>query len=306
MYQEKAQQLIESGHAYWCFCSQLRLNLVRKEAAKNREIPRYDNRCRHLTEKEIGEKLDAKEAFTIRLRLTDGPVSFTDMVTGEESIDLSRVESDPVVLKSDGFPTYHLANVVDDHLMGISHVLRGIEWQQSTPKHLMLYKALGLTPPVYGHLPLILNSDGSKLSKRVDDIRVDNMRRQGYLPETIVNYLSRMGKVIEIPDEERIYPVKDLAHMFTPDRISSRANRYDILLIQAMNRTCIKQYLREDKPAIREKVKSMIRERLGEDGTLLEDKYIDFVLEYCQVRSLLFINVGMKTRSPFHRIESIC
>lgn len=283
LYQEKAQGLIESGHAYRCFCTQMRLTLMRKEAAKNREIPRYDNRCRHLTDKEIAEKLDAKEPFTVRLKLTDGPVSFTDLVTGEESIDLSRWESDPILLKSDGFPTYHLANVVDDHLMGISHVLRGIEWQNSTPKHLMLFEAFGLTPPVYGHLPLILNSDGSKLSKRADDIRLDNMRKQGYLPETIVNYLARMGKAIEIPDEERIYPVKDLADMFAPDRISSRANRYDFLLIQAMNRACIKQYVREDKSGIREKVKTMAMEKLGKKEIALDDEHVDFVLEWCQV-----------------------
>lgn len=282
-YQEKANQLLESGHAYRCFCSQTRLNLIRKEAAKNREIPRYDNRCRHLTEREISEKLSANEEFTIRFKLRSGPLTFTDIVTGTETIDLSKVEADPIIMKSDGFPTYHLANVVDDHLMGITHVLRGIEWQNSTPKHLMMFEAFGISPPAYGHLPLILNSDGTKLSKRLDDIRLDNMRKQGYFPETIVNFLSRMGQAIEVPDEERIYKVEELADVFSADRLSSRSNRYDPLLIKAMNKVCIKQFIREDKSGIRETVKSMVRHELGCPDLKLDDGHVDFVLDWCHV-----------------------
>lgn len=299
MYQEKADQLLESGHAYRCFCSQTLISLIRKEAARNQQVPRYDNRCRHLTEKEIGEKLAAKEPFTVRLRLTDGPTSFNDMVTGGECIDISKVESDPIIMKSDGFPTYHLANVVDDHLMQISHVLRGIEWQQSTPKHLMIFKALGYTPPVYGHLPLILNPDGTKLSKRVHDIRLDSMREQGYFPDTIVNYVSRMGRAIDLPeDDENIYNISQLADRFCADRISAKANRYDFNLMKALNRKCLQHFLLTDRQRIRDTVKQKVIEKVGDKNSVLNDAFVDHILDWSQV-SICRISL-----SKFHGHES--
>lgn len=230
--------------------------------------------------------MEAKDPFTVRLKLTEGPISFKDMVTGDECMDISKVEADPIILKSDGFPTYHLANVVDDHLMGISHVLRGIEWQHSTPKHLMMFKALGYTPPVYGHLPLILNPDGSKLSKRVADIRLDSMRDQGYFPETIVNYLARMGRSIDLTeDDHTIYTLSQLADRFSSDRLEPRANRYDFNLTKALNRKCLHHFLSTDLATTREKVKQMVKEKVGKD-VVLEDDFVDYVLDWSRVSSL--------------------
>lgn len=287
IYEEHVNRLIESDHAYRCFCSQLRLDLIRKEAARNREIPRYDNRCRHLTQKEVAEKMQANEPFTVRLKLTEGPVKFSDLVTGEECIDLSKVEADPIIFKSDGYPTYHLANVVDDHLMQVSHVLRGIEWQPSTPKHLMLFEAFGWQPPVYGHLPLILNSDGSKLSKRLDHIRLDNLRKQGYFPETIVNYLAGMGRGIDLPDDEKeIYSLPDLAERFEIERIGSHANRYDLLLMKALNRDCFKYLMIHDPDRLKTSLRKLLSEKYGPDFHP-DDYLIDFVLIWSQVRYFL-------------------
>ena len=282
VYQEWAERLLQTGHAYRCFCSQKRLDLIRKHASRNKEVPRYDNRCRHLTEKEVKEKLACREAFTIRLKLTEGPLSFDDLVTGRVSIDLSQIEADPVLLKSDGFPTYHLANVVDDHLMGISHVLRGIEWQQSTPKHLMIFQAFGLTPPAYGHLPLILNADGSKLSKRSQDIRLDSLRTQGYFPETIVNYLARMGEAVGISkDDETIYSLQDLADRFSPDLLTSRSNRYDFNLLKNLNRKCLKQWLRSDPSRLRQQLRQLLNDKMC--AVDVDDHRLDFVLNWSQV-----------------------
>ncbi|UYV65119.1 EARS2 [Cordylochernes scorpioides] len=157
IYKKYVDQLVEKGAAYPCFCSDVRLKLMKKESARLHQHGRYDNRCRHLTPQEIKDKMVAGTPHCIRFKLIEGPVNFHDIVLGHLSIDTSLTEGDPVILKSDGYPTYHLACVVDDHLMEVSHVLRGIEWHTSTPKHLMLYQALGWNPPLFAHLPLIVD-----------------------------------------------------------------------------------------------------------------------------------------------------
>lgn len=143
LYHSNVKQLIENGTAYYCFCTDRRLDLLRKEAVKARQVPRYDNRCRHLTPVQLAEKLARQEPFCIRFRMDaqeSHSMQFDDMVFGRMAYDVAENEGDPVIVKSDGFPTYHFAHVVDDHLMRISHVLRGVEWQISTTKHLLLYK----------------------------------------------------------------------------------------------------------------------------------------------------------------------
>ena len=262
----------------------MRLDLIRKEAVRNKEIPRYDNRCRHLTDAEVADKLAAKQPFTVRLRLAHGPVAFHDLVAGPMSIDLSKVESDPILLKSDDLPTYHLANVVDDHLMGITHVLRGSEWLQATPKHLMLFQALGLQPPAYGHLPLILNADGSKLSKRALNMRLDSFREQGYFPETLVNYMARMGGAVDVTvADETLYSLSELTDMFSLERMASHANRYDFNVMMSMNRQCLKQQLACDVVSVRKAVRKLMAEKLGKDDLEIDEERLDFVLHWSQV-----------------------
>ncbi|KAG8333307.1 Glutamyl-tRNA synthetase [Homalodisca vitripennis] len=194
IFRSSVDKLIENGAAYYCFCTGHRLELLRKDATRRRQIPRYDNRCRNLTEEEIQEKLASGLERCVRLKLIPGCERFHDLVYGDITHDVVASEGgDPVILKSDGYPTYHLANVVDDHYMRISHVLRGVEWQSSTPKHIMLYKGFGWEPPVFAHLPLLLNSDGTKLSKRQGDVTVKYYKSSGVFPRALMNFVTFSG-----------------------------------------------------------------------------------------------------------------
>ncbi|XP_051993848.1 probable glutamate--tRNA ligase, mitochondrial [Xyrauchen texanus] len=193
LYAQATSSLLQSGHAYYCFCTNQRLELLKKEAQRSGHVPRYDNRCRQLHPEQVQEKLSRGVARTVRFKLSAGTEPFKDLIFGWNRHDVASVEGDPVILKSDGFPTYHLASVVDDHHMRISHVLRGCEWLISTCKHLQLYRALRWTPPSYAHLPLLLNRDGNKLSKRQGDIFIQQFREHGTLPEALLDMITHAG-----------------------------------------------------------------------------------------------------------------
>ncbi|KAF5298460.1 hypothetical protein FQR65_LT01239 [Abscondita terminalis] len=215
LYREQVHTLLDRKLAYRCFCTNKRLDLLRVEALRTRQIPKYDNRCWHLTEEEIDRKMRKNEPFCIRFKLTPGIRTFEDLIYGQISYDVALNEGDPVIFKSDGFPTYHFANVVDDHFMNISHVLRGVEWQISTTKHIMLYEAFGWKTPLFGHLPLLINPDGTKLSKRQGDIQLDHYRKSGILPLALINFITNSGGGFS-KDQERnlkpkIYTMEELA-----------------------------------------------------------------------------------------------
>ncbi|CAH1398900.1 unnamed protein product [Nezara viridula] len=192
LYKEFVDRLLKSGAAYCCFCTERRLELLRKDALRNRQVPKYDNRCRSLDKKEIIDKLNSGAEKCIRLKLVPSE-PFNDLVYGTVQHEVMEMEGDPVIMKTDGWPTYHLANVVDDHLMNISHVIRGVEWLLSTNKHIMIYRALGYEPPRFVHLPLILNTDGTKLSKRQNDIAINSMRSKGVFPRALLNFVIQAG-----------------------------------------------------------------------------------------------------------------
>lgn len=193
MYQEAAQRLVEAGAAYPCFCSAERLVAVREEAAAAGNAPRYDRACAGIPSSEAAARVEAGESHTVRLRVPpSGTVTLVDAVVGAVNFDVSSVD-DQVLLKSDGWPTYHLASVVDDHKMDITHVIRGLEWLSSTPKHLLLYAAFGWTPPEFVHLPLLVNTDRAKLSKRHGDVSVQAFRDAGYTPEGLINFVALLG-----------------------------------------------------------------------------------------------------------------
>ncbi len=192
-YQTMAQRLIDSGHAYYCFCSPEILEEMKQKQVAENLAPQYDGRCRNLTEEEIRKRLSDKQPYVIRLKVPEqGVVKFNDLIRGKVEFDLENID-DQVLMKSDGWPTYHLANVIDDHAMGITHVIRGEEWLPSTPKHILLYRAFGWPIPEFAHLPLLLNSDHSKLSKRQGDVAVEDYLKQGYLSETLLNFLALLG-----------------------------------------------------------------------------------------------------------------
>ncbi|KAJ2416239.1 Glutamate--tRNA ligase mitochondrial, partial [Coemansia sp. RSA 2530] len=225
LYRAHATELLEKGAAYRCFCDSKRLESLRAEATLHGRAPMYDRRCAHLSQQQINEKLRTGEPYTVRLlapNAADPAVSdvsgFDDIVHGEMRFRGPAGFDDAVLLKSDGLPTYHLANVVDDHLMGITHVLRGEEWLMSTPKHRALFKAFGWPMPRYAHLPLLMNPDGSKLSKRNRDGPMQSYIDEGYLPSALVNYVALLGW--HPGGQQEVYSLKELEGAFTLSGLS--------------------------------------------------------------------------------------
>jgi glutamyl-tRNA synthetase len=233
IYAAHAQQLIDAGHAFYCFCTPGRLDELRAAQQKAGETTRYDGLCLGLNDGEAEARIAAGEAHVIRMKVPDqGSCTFTDRFRGEIDIPWAQIDMQ-VLMKADGYPTYHLAVVVDDHLMEISHVLRGEEWINSTPKHVLLYQYFGWQPPEFGHLPLLRNPDKSKLSKRKNPTSVNYYRASGYLPEALLNYLGRMGW--SMPDEREIFSHQELIDAFDLDRISLGAPVFDIDKLNWLN-----------------------------------------------------------------------
>lgn len=193
VYKEYADQLVKEGHAYHCFCSQQRLDELRKFQEANKLAPKYDGFCRNLSEKKIKEKIAKNAPYVIRLKVPEeGSVEFEDIIKGKVIFENKNID-DQVLIKSDGFPTYHLANVVDDNESKISHVIRGDEWLSSTPKHILLYQAFGWMVPEFAHLPIILAPDRSKLSKRHGATSALEYKNLGYLSEAVLNFIALLG-----------------------------------------------------------------------------------------------------------------
>lgn len=217
IYQTHVNQLLASGHAYRCFCTPERLDEVRKRRQEEKLPPGYDGTCRDLSAEEVAARLAAGEGSVVRLRMPDeGSISFHDQVRGTVTFQYADVD-DQIIMKSDGYPTYHMAVVVDDHLMEITHVIRGEEWISSTPKHLYLYEAFGWQAPEFAHLPLLLNPDKSKLSKRQGDVAVLDYRDKGYLPEALVNFVAFLGW--NPGTEQEIFSMEELLAQFSLENV---------------------------------------------------------------------------------------
>lgn len=239
IYKKYINKLLEEKNAYRCFCSEERLTDMRLAQEARKEAPRYDRLCRNLKSKEIEEKLAAGEKFVIRQKLPlDGEIVVHDQIRGDIKFKLSDLD-DHVLIKSDGVPTYHFANIVDDHLMKITHVTRGDEWLPSFPKNILLYKAFNWKEPKYIHLPLILNKTGGKLSKRQGDVFVEQYRDKGYLPEAIINFCSLLGW--HGKNDKEIYSLKELEHEFSLDGIGASPAIFDIEKLDYYNGYYIRQ-----------------------------------------------------------------
>ena len=222
IYQEHAQRLVSLGAAYRCFCK-------KEDQPNDADAPQRRDPCRMLTQAEIDEKVDAGESFVIRQRIPEeGSTTFVDTVYGEITVENAQLD-DQVLLKSDGFPTYNFANVVDDHLMAITHVMRGQEYLSSTPKYNLLYESFGWPVPVYVHLPLIIKEDGTKFSKRLGDPSFEDLVKMGYLPQAIINYIALLGW--SPGNDQEFFTLSELEEVFTIDRInkSSAAFSFDKL-----------------------------------------------------------------------------
>jgi len=233
IYRDRAEELVQRGAAYACFCTRERLDALREEQKARKLNFGYDGLCRAVPRDEVARRRTAGEPHVLRLAMPrEGEVVVQDLLRGEVRFDNAQVD-DQVLLKSDGFPTYHLANVVDDHLMGITHVVRAEEWLSSLPKHVTLYRGFGWAPPVFCHLPLLRNADRSKISKRKNPVSLNFYRRAGYLPEALLNYLALMGWAM--PDEHEEFPLEEFIAAFTLERISLGGPVFDLEKLRWLN-----------------------------------------------------------------------
>ncbi len=233
LYRDHVNQLLDNGHAYRCFCTSERLDEMRKGQEKNGLPSKYDRRCLNLSQKEIEEKISSKIPFVIRMKVPDSTtISFHDVIRETVEFSSSLVD-DQVLLKSDGYPTYHLANVVDDHAMQISHVIRGEEWLSSTPKHVLLYNFFGWQIPTFAHLPLLLNPDRSKLSKRQGDVAVEDYRAKGYLKEAMINFIAMLGW--NPGTEQDLFSLEELIEQFSLDRVNKSGAIFNLDKLNWLN-----------------------------------------------------------------------
>jgi glutamyl-tRNA synthetase len=217
IYRKYAKQLVENEQAYPCFCTSERLESMREEQQKSGLAPRYDGHCRNLPKEEVEKLMKENTPHVIRLRIPyNQKIEFKDLVRKKVVFESKEID-DQVLIKSDGFPTYHLANVVDDHLMEITHVIRGEEWLPSTPKHIVLYHAFGWKPPIFAHLPLLLNEDRSKLSKRQGDVAVEDYLAKGYSKEAIINFIAFLGW--NPGNNREVYSLEELVKEFNIEKV---------------------------------------------------------------------------------------
>lgn len=243
IYASRASELVAAGKAYRCFCSPEALEEMRQTQTTAGSPVMYDRRCRKLSAAEAERRAGQGEKHVIRLKVPElGQTSFDDVIRGRVVFENNLID-DQVLLKSDGYPTYHLANVVDDHLMGITHVIRAEEWLPSTPKHLLLYAAFGWTPPVFAHVPLLLNPDRSKLSKRQGDVAVEDYRKQGYLPEAVINFVALCGW--NPSAEQEIYSKDELTSKFDLAKINKSGAIFNREKLDWLNR----EHLKRSDPA---------------------------------------------------------
>lgn len=280
MFKEYALKLIESGHAYYCFCNKERLDEVRNIQQASNIAPRYDGHCKSLSSDEIKAKLDSGIPYVIRQKMpTEGTTSFNDEVFGVISVENSTLD-DQILIKTDGMPTYNFANVVDDHTMGITHVIRGNEYLSSTPKYNLLYEAFGWEKPIYVHCSPVMKNHTEKLSKRNGDASFEDLLEKGYLTEAIINYIALLGWSPK--GENEIFELSELINEFDIGGISKSPAIFDPIKLKAINgayirKLSIEQFLSYATPYIRQTCKT--------------DIDMDAVAKMLQPRTELFIDI---------------
>ncbi len=261
IYKERAEKLVADGKAYHCFCSRERLQEVRERQQAEKTPPKYDGHCKNLSADEVKEKLDQKLESVIRLKVpVNKEIKFNDLIRGEIVVNSDSV-NDQVLMKSDGYPTYHLAVVIDDHMMEITHIMRGEEWISSTPKHILLYEAFGWDLPVYAHIPVFLNPDGKgKMSKRKGTVSAQSFLDRGYLPEALLNFFMILGWARD--DEIEIMDISEYIERFDPVDVSPKSVVFDIKKLDWING----MYIRKLSPSeLKEKVKNFLPEDFPKD-----------------------------------------
>lgn len=263
-HRDYADQLVKMGKAYHCFCTSERLEELRAQQQLEGKPTMYDGKCRSIPHEEASKRMEGGESYVIRLKLPkSGAVTFFDVIRDDITFDWSVID-DQVIIKSDGFPTYHLAATCDDHDMEITQVIRGEEWLSSTPKHIFIYEAFGWTPPKFAHLPLLLNSDRSKLSKRQGDVAVEDYLKKGYLPETLINFVALLGW--NPTSDREVYSHDELRKLFDLAKVNKAGAVFNVEKLDWLNAQYIKtmpteRYLELTHPFIAE---------LTDDGSLAD------------------------------------
>ena len=294
IYKKYAEELISKDKAYYCFCTPERIKTLR-EKQQEQKLPqaKYDKLCLNLSKEEIDDNLNSDVTKVVRLNVNpDQKIIFDDVIRGRVEFDSNNID-DQVLIKSDGFPTYHLANVVDDHLMGITHIIRGEEWLSSTPKHVLLYDYLGWEKPVFAHLPLLLNPDKSKLSKRQGDVAVKDYRDKGFLKEALINFVALLGW--NSGDEQEFFTMEELINKFTLERVHKAGAVFNVEKLNWLNA----EHLRS-KP--NEELLLMLKDELAKSyykDKILDDDYLLLIIEAMKPR-VSFVNEFITTCTYFY------
>ncbi|NBH13224.1 glutamate--tRNA ligase [Lachnospiraceae bacterium] len=305
IYMEYAKKLVERGEAYYCFCDKERLESLKTEIVEGKEIMMYDKHCLSLTKEEVEENLAAGKPFVIRQNIPmEGSTTFHDELYGDIRVENAELD-DMILIKSDGYPTYNFANVVDDHTMNITHVVRGNEYLSSAPKYQRLYDAFGWESPVYIHLPLITDENHKKLSKRSGHASFEELIEQGFLTEAVVNYIALLGWS---PEENReIFTLEELIEKFDYHRISKSPAVFDIVKLKWMNGEYLKamdfdEFYEMAEPHIKKcltkefdlkKIAAMVKTRIEIFPDIAE--HIDFLEEMPEYDCAMYAHKKMKT-----------
>jgi glutamyl-tRNA synthetase len=295
LYREHAERLVADGHAYRCWCTPERLEQMRASQAGSKGQQGYDRHCRLLSaaERAAAEASGAKPVIRLKVP-ADGTTVGRDRLLGEVTWKNADINPDPVLLKSDGYPTYHLANVVDDHLMEVTDIMRAQEWLPSMPLHVLLYQAFGWEPPRFCHLPMVLGKDGQKLSKRHGATSVREFRRQGYLPDALVNYLALVGWSYD--DARELFSLADLEHLFSIEKLNKAPAVFDYQKLDWFNGTYLRAKTRSEAAAL---IRPVLEEAGFPRGRLEEAGFLEGVAGLVQERVKLLSEVPDMVRYLF-------
>lgn len=291
IYQKYANQMVREGKAYFCFCSPETLSQIREEQLEKKLARPYDSRCQHLTDIDVKSNMDQNKPFVIRMKIPQDIEEYTikDLIRGDVKFKTSQID-DQIIIKSDGFPTYHLANVVDDHYMNVTHVIRGEEWLPSTPKHVQLYEYLGWEIPQFAHLPLLLNPDKSKLSKRQGDVATEDYRNKGFLPEALINFVALLGWNTQ--DDQEIFSMAELKEKFSLERVGKAGAVFDVDKLKWMNQ----QYIKEKSP---EALCDLVQPFLPETAKSMDQVVLTKILSVIKDSMVLLTDVE-------HKLDLFC
>lgn len=299
IYNKYVEKLLEEGKAYYCFCSQERIDNLREQQKADGLMPKYDGLCKGISLEEARKRVANGEEHVIRLKLpANQEIEFNDLIKGKIKFNTNDMD-DQVLIKSDGFPTYHFAVVVDDHLMGITHVVRGDEWISSTPKHVFLYQALGWKEPTYVHLPPVLGSDRKKLSKRTGDVAVEKFVEKGYTREGLLNYIALLGWSPKTNTE--ILSIDELIEQFTFDRVNKTGGIFDVQKLDWVNG----QYVRKMEVADLAKAIRPYLEKAGYIDESYPEENVELLAETWQSAINKFSDITELVKNMYIDIEDI-